>query len=357
VSASESIIGFGSIVGQEQPIRLLTTLLQNETIPHALLFLGADGVGKKSTALAFAMACNCRVRRKGDLSADTKIRDDHRTIPDQTIQSGPGDCCPSCRKIKSGNHPDVILVEPSGPFIRIDQVRSLCSTLAMKPYEARLRVVIMSDAQAMNPSAGNALLKVLEEPPDKTVLILTAMQTSDLLPTIVSRCQHIRFNPIPRKHLEALLVEKRGTHPDDAKIIATMANGSVSKAFSVTGKKKSINWINRRIWLIDEVQSLSMRPIAARLAFAARLAKDKEALGDSLEVLKSWFRDLVVWKYHSGRILNTDLRSKIQRASQNMTVASILSKINNLHAAQKNIKANTNLRLTLEVLIMRLAKV
>jgi DNA polymerase-3 subunit delta' len=209
----------------------------------------------------------------------------------------------------------------------------------------------------MNPSAGNALLKVLEEPPDNTVLILTAMQTSDLLPTIVSRCQHIRFNPIPRKHLEALLVEKRGTHPDDAKIIATLANGSFSKAFSMTSKKNPINWINRRIWLIDEVQSQSRRPMAARLAFAARLAKDKEVLGDSLEVLKTWFRDLVVWKYHSGRILNTDLRSKIQQASQNMTVASILSKINNIHVAQKNIEANTNLRLTLEVLIMRLVKV
>ncbi len=357
MSGNESIIGFESIVGQEQPIRLLTTLLQNKTIPHALLFLGADGVGKKMTAMAFAMACNCMVRRKGDLSSDTKIRDDYRSIPDQTIQRGPGDCCPSCRKIKSGSHPDVILVEPSGPFIRIDQIRNLCSTLALKPYGARLRVVIISDAQAMNPSAGNALLKMLEEPPDKTVLILTAMQTSDLLPTIVSRCQHIRFNPIPRKHLEALLVEKRGTHPDDAKIIAAMANGSVSKAFSMTRKKNPIDWINRRIWLIDEVQSLSKKPMAARLAFAARLVKDKEALGDSLEVLKSWFRDLVVWKYHSGRILNTDLESKIQRASPNMTVASILSKINNIHAAQKNIEANTNLRLTLEVLIMRLAKV
>jgi len=355
VAGDESIIGLESIVGQEQPIRLLTTLLQNETIPHALLFLGADGVGKKITATAFTMACNCMVRRKDDQSADKKIRGNYRAISDQTIQGGPDDCCPSCRKIKSGNHPDVILVEPSGTFIRIDQIRSLCSTLSMKPYEARLRVVIISDAQAMNPSAGNALLKVLEEPPDKTVLILTAMQTSDLLPTIVSRCQHIRFNPISRKYLEALLIEKRGAHPDDAKIIAIMANGSVSKAFSMASKKNPIDWMNRRIWLIDEVQSLPMSPMAARLAFAARLAKDKEVLGDSLEVLKSWFRDLVVWKYNSRRILNTDLRSKIQRTSQNMTVASILSKINNIHAAQKYIQANTNLRLTLEVLIMRLA--
>jgi DNA polymerase-3 subunit delta' len=357
VSGSESIIGFESIVGQEQPIRILTTLFQNETIPHALLFLGADGVGKKMTASAFAMACNCRVRKKGPLSADPKIRNDHPKIPDRAVQGGSGDCCPSCRKIKSGNHPDVILVEPSGPFIRIDQIRSLCSTLAMKPYEARLRVVIISDAQAMNPSAGNALLKVLEEPPEKTILILTAMQTSDLLPTIVSRCQHIRFNPIPREHIQALLEEKRGTDPDDAKIIATLANGSVSKALSMTDKKNPIDWIHRRNWLIDEVQSLPKRPMAARLAFAAKLAKDNKALGDSLEVIKSWFRDLVVWKYHSGRVFNTDLKTKIQQAAPNITVASILSKINNIHEAQKNIQANTNLRLTLEVLIMRLAKV
>ena len=227
----------------------------------------------------------------------------------------------------------------------------------MKPYEAKLRVVIISDAQAMNPSAGNALLKVLEEPPDKTILILTAMQTSDLLPTIVSRCQHIRFNPIPQKHLETLLVEKRGTHPDDAKIIAAMANGSVSKAFSMTGKKTPIDWIRRRTWLIDEVQALPQRPMAARLAFAAMLSGDNRVLGESLEVLKSWFRDLVVWKFHPERILNTDLKGKVQRIAPTMTVGSILSKIDDIHAAQKNIQANTNLRLTLEVLILQLAEV
>jgi len=227
----------------------------------------------------------------------------------------------------------------------------------MKPYEARLRVVIISDAQAMNPAAGNALLKMLEEPPDRTVLILTAVHTSDLLPTIVSRCQHIRFSPIPHNHIEALLVEKQGTSHDDAKIIATMANGSISKALSMISHMSKINWIKRRAWLLNSVESLSIMSIPSRLAFAENLTKNKGALADSLEVMKSWFRDLVICKFDSEQIMNKDLREKIQRNSSKMGVASLLSKIDDIHLAQKNIQANTNLRLTLEVLIMRLAKV
>jgi DNA polymerase-3 subunit delta' len=227
----------------------------------------------------------------------------------------------------------------------------------MKPYEARLRVVIISDAQAMNPAAGNALLKMLEEPPDRTVLILTAVHTSDLLPTIVSRCQHIRFSPIPHNHIEALLVEKQGASHDDAKIIATMANGSISKAISMMRHTSKINWIKRRSWLINSVESLSLMPIPSRLAFAESLSKNKVALAESLEVIKSWFRDLVICKFNPAQIINKDLREKIQQNSKKLAVASLLSKIDDIHLAQKNIQANANLRLTLEVLIMRLARV
>jgi DNA polymerase III subunit delta' len=336
VSVYESTFGFESILGQEKPIRLLTTLLQNGTIPHALLFIGIEGVGKQTAAMALAMACNCMA-----------IKPKHN----------PCGSCKSCRKIESDNHPDIILLKPSGPFIRIGQIRDLCGTLAMKPYEARLRVVIISDAQAMNPSAGNALLKVLEEPPDRTILILTALQTSDLLPTIVSRCQHIRFNPVSQKNLESLLIQRHGANPDEAKIIAIMANGSVSKAVSMINSINRVNWINRRIWLINEVESLPVSSMGTRMALAEKLSKRKEILAESLEVIKFWFRDLVVCKYHPEKIINRDLNDKIRRASKKMNVISLISKIDDIESAQKNIQANTNLRLTLEVLIMRLAKV
>jgi DNA polymerase-3 subunit delta' len=314
-------------------------------------------VGKKTTAMTTAMAVNCMGHGDENLLKEKTVRARRSTIQKITTKCGICGCCKSCSKIKSGNHPDIILVEPTGNFIRINQIRNLCNTLAMKPYEARLRVVIISDAQAMNPAAGNALLKMLEEPPDRTVLILTAVHTSDLLPTIVSRCQHIRFSPIPQNHIEALLVEKQGANHDDAKIIATMANGSISKAISMMRHISKINWIKRRAWLLNSVESLSLMPISSRLVFAENLSKNKVALAESLEVIKSWFRDLVICKFNPEQIINKDLREKIQLNSKKLAVASLLSKIDDIHLAQKNIQANANLRLTLEVLIIRLAKV
>ncbi|MCP4630816.1 MAG: hypothetical protein GY850_46010, partial [bacterium] len=181
--------GFESIIDQDRPIRILTTFLQKGTIPHALLFTGIEGVGKERAAIAMAMACNCA---DNDAASDserhgTSVSGHSNTI--RPIITDPCGICKSCRIIASDNHPDIIRLKPSGPTIKIDQIRSTVQTLAMKPYEARWRLVIISDAQTMNPAAGNALLKVLEEPPGRTILILVAAHTTDLLPTIVSRCQ------------------------------------------------------------------------------------------------------------------------------------------------------------------------
>ena len=332
---------FESIIDQEQPIRLLKNILLNRTIPNALLFTGTDGIGKRTAALVFAMACNCGVE-EGLSAADPCGR------------------CRSCRKIQSGNHPDIILVEPSGPFIKIKQIRDICDTLSLKPYEAKLRIVIISNAQAMNPQAANALLKVLEEPPERTVLILTALQTSDLLPTIVSRCQHIRFSPIHREKLKTFLVEKHGVNAEDAAIFSAMANGSMTKALSMIKKNSQANWICLRDWLLniiglEKTGSLSLEPIIILLSFAERLSKNKEIIQDSLEIIKTYLRDLIIYKYSPEKIINKDLIRKIQYASQKIAVKSLLSKIEAIQTAQKDIRANTNLRLTLEVMMLRLA--
>ncbi|MDM8525584.1 DNA polymerase III subunit delta' [Desulfococcaceae bacterium HSG8] len=331
----------------------LSAFIRKETIPHALLFTGIEGVGKRTSAMTFAMACNC----PSVVSCQSSVVSGPLTTDNGQLTTDNGPCgdCRSCRKIRSGSHPDISLVEPSGTFIRIAQIRELCHTLSMKPYEARMRVVIIANAQAMNPEAGNALLKVLEEPPERTVLILTAIQTSDLLPTIVSRCQHIRFDPIPRERLETLLLEKKQIRPDDAEVIATLANGSYSKAFSIS----RTNWINRRKWLIRELESLVIEKqghgTARMLAFAERLSKNKDILPDLLEVMKTWLRDIVVCKYDPEKIINRDLGDSIQHASRKITVASLLSKIKSVDSARKNLRANANLRLTMEVLVCQLS--
>jgi DNA polymerase-3 subunit delta' len=354
------VSGFDSIIDQEQPLRILFSLLRSQNIPHALLFTGIEGVGKKTAAKAFAMACNCiaqkpdPVNERLDVSA-SRISSDPRGSTRYRYATNPCGRCKSCKKIESGNHPDIILIEPSGAFIKIDQIRELCHALSLKPYEARLRVAIICDAHTMNPSAGNALLKVLEEPPDQTMLILIAPHSSDLLPTVASRCQLVRFNPISRKKLIEMLVETQELDPDGAAIIASMANGSFSKALSMVTHGSRDGWINWRYWFISEIDSLSSRSIALRLEFASRLAKNKDLLPDLLEVVNSYFRDIVVWKYCPEKIINKDLTDRIQYASQKMSVASLLSKIKDIRAARRDIRSNANTRLTLEVLMMKLS--
>ena len=329
--------GFESIIDQDRPVRILTTFLQNGTIPHALLFTGIEGVGKESAATAFAMACNCA----GEIPN-----------PSRQETSSPCGICKPCRKIEAGNHPDIIRVKPSGPFIKIDQIRSLCQTLAMKPYEAKRRVVIITNAQAMNPAASNALLKMLEEPPVSTILILVATHTSDLLPTIVSRCQQLRFKPISSKYLESVLVQKHGLDAGDAMIITTMAGGSLSRAL----RMHRTHWINRRNWLIKEMDALSTGSVNRLLAFGEQLSKNKDVVQDSLEVMKSWLRDLVVGQLNPERVINQDLAQKIQQTSQKMSIAALLDKIDMIQATQNAIHTGTNLRLALEAMVLRLAK-
>ena len=344
--------GFESIIDQDRPIRILTAFLHNGTIPHALLFTGIEGVGKNLAAIALAMACNCAENHSESDSGRPPIAADGRSKDRRPIITEPCGSCRSCRKIDSDKHPDIIRLKPSGPTIKIDQIRSTCRTLAMKPYEAQWRVVVISDAQKMNPAAGNALLKVLEEPPDRTILILLAAHTADLLPTIVSRCQHIRFNPISQKKLEAVLVHKHGLEPEDALIIAGMAGGSVSRALHL----HQADWIRRRTWLVDELDSLSMDSVNRLLAFGDQLAKNKDDLPDALEVLKAWLRDLIVARINPDRIVDSVSDFSLEQMSQNMSLPSLLSKFETIQSTQYAIQAGTNLRLAMESMVLKLAR-
>ncbi len=346
--------GFESIVGQNRPIRILTAFLQNGTIPHALLFTGIEGVGKKSVADIFATACNCT----GDISENKFKRGSSRAADKPSSANrqpitNPCGRCKSCRKIESRSHPDIIRIEPSGVFIKIDQIRALCHSLAMKPYEASIRMVLISDAQAMNPAAGNALLKVLEEPPTGTILILVANHTADLLPTIVSRCRHIRFNPISRKDMESVLVSSHGLDPPNATIVAAMAGGSLSRALHMY----RTNWINRRNWLIRELDSLSSKTISRLLAFSEHLAQNKADLPDALEIMKFWLRDLVIGKFYPEKIIHQDLAENVHQTAQKMSTTSLISKIETIQSTQNAIQAGTNLRLAMETMVLKLSRI
>jgi len=349
--------GFESIIGQKQPIRILATLLRRGTIPHALLLCGIDAASKRTAAVTFAMSCNCLNRPEPARQSPAPLSGTGEVSFDDVNPCGD---CISCRKILSDNHPDIISVSPSGPIIRIAQIRALCETLAMKPYEARRRFVIISDAETMNPEAGNAILKLLEEPPDRTIFFLLAAQKSDLLPTIASRCQHVYFYPVPTKELQRLLVEKENLPPNEAGIVAVLANGDYAKARMLSRPLKGTDWNHWRDWLLNasglqRPAELSKKPIGFRLMFAEHLAANKDFLMDALEVLNVWLRDLIICKFCPEKIINADLADTIRYVSQNESVSTLLLKIETIQKAQKSIRGNANARLTLEAMMLKLA--
>jgi DNA polymerase-3 subunit delta' len=303
-------------------------------------------VGKQAAALALAMACNCRGETSGFIAEDGREQDAARPA----LQS----CgvCKSCRKIAANHHPDIIQVQPRGPFIKIEQIRTLLQTLSMKPYEAKTRVVVISEAQSMNAAASNALLKILEEPPDRSMLVLIANHQSDLLPTIASRCQLVRFNRIREKDIASWIVKQHGLNLQVAEIIAAMANGSLSNAQMMIDE----NWMQGRMWLIAELQRLSLQPAARLFALAEKLAREKESLTSRLEIIKSWFRDLIINHYDDSKIINQDVSDQLKVASGQSDIWVHLSKLDAVQKIQRRLKANTNLRLSMEKLLIQLAQ-
>lgn len=304
-------------------------MLKSGRIPHALMFTGIDGVGKRTAALNLAMACNCQ----------------------NSEDSSGYSCghCSACVRIADGSHPDVTMIYPEGGVIKIAAIRELGRVFSMKPFEGRMRVGILVDSHLMNLSAGNALLKILEEPPEKTLFVLTARQNSDSLPTIASRCQNVRFNPVSSSILSHALIKRHRFGEDEASIIAAMSGGSFSRAISM---KKT--WISRRNWITDELMRLKESPFHLILALSEKLAKNRDILFEALEIMLSWFRDITVFISEPAKVINRDRLEAIREVSEKYTFENLIHSMNAIRAAQKNIEAKANARLAMDNLLFLL---
>ena len=348
------MVKFDTIIGQDQPVRILNTLIEKKSIPHALLFTGLIGVGKFTTSKAFALTCNCTNQ---NAAKSTNISETKRPPSEKLIPAALPSCghCSSCRKILAGNHPDILYVEPASRTIKIAQIRNLIEMLTMKPYEARLRVVVISQAHLLNLSAGNALLKILEEPPDRTLLILTTTQRSDVLPTVASRCQIIRFLPLSRKRIAAELEKNHGVHHPVARVLSYMAAGSMIRALELHESR----WLQHRNWLLsatgfDKLDKIDTLPTNILFAVAEKMLARKAQATISLETMRVWLRDLIVCRYDPDGVINADLIDNLKKVSQKIPETAILKKMEVISTAQKDIEANANLRLVMEMMMLRL---
>jgi DNA polymerase-3 subunit delta' len=207
-------MSFDAILGQEHAVRVLQGALASGKVPHAYLFEGPPGVGKRLAARTLALALNCR-------------------------SSGPDACgaCSDCRKIGSDVHPDVRwLGLPEGKRrIPIEAVREQERWLAIGAHEGLAKLLVIEPADQLSDAAANALLKTLEEPRAGSFIVLVTAAASALLPTVRSRCQRVRFAALPTGVVERLL-EGQGLAPEEARVLAALSGGSLDRALSWAGE-------------------------------------------------------------------------------------------------------------------------
>ena len=209
-------MSFESIRGQDHGVEVLKRALGRNRLHHAYLFAGPLGVGKERTARAFASALLCVQPTADKLACNV---------------------CHACRRLAEGQHPDFHLVERlekndggTERFIKIAQIRALQRSLSFKAYEGERRVVLILEPEHMTESTSNALLKTLEEPGQQTHFILVSAGVHRLLPTIISRCQRVRFGPLKSEHIIHLL-QQSGVHDLDLmETVARLSEGSVGRA-------------------------------------------------------------------------------------------------------------------------------
>ena len=303
-------------------------------MPHAYLFCGPLGVGKEQAALVLAQALECRL--DGDDACGS---------------------CEQCRKVAAGRHPDVLFVRvPEGKSrVLIEQVRELQQSLAFRPFEGRNRVIVFPDAEVMTEEAANSLLKTLEEPPERTHFVLTSSQPKKLLDTIRSRCQHVRFAPLPRQVVAERLVAQEHVDARTASIAASLSEGSVGRAAELC----SSGLLEERDDLLAAVDSLTTEQPAALLELAEAWAADKEHVAGRLDLLVSWYRDLLVLASggHEDALIHRDLlqgsggwRERRPGRGQARRCLDLL-----LAARQAVTEKNANTRLALECLFIGLA--
>ncbi len=256
----------------------------------------------------------------------------------------------------AGNHPDIQQVESQGASLKIDQIRHIIRSLAMKRFGDSHRVIIVAEAHHLTTEAANAMLKILEEPPERTTLILTANQRSDLLPTIVSRCRPIRFKPLSEAHLAKLLIRSQLAGKDQAASIAALSGGSFTQAKALAQSRchTQRDWMIRASGL-DQKTGGARQSVALSLAFAAQLSKKKTDIPDQLELLKTWIRDLSIIPYHPDRVINRDRQTLLHQVRQHLDEQKLQALWEAVERAQKDIAAKANLRLTLDTMALKMA--
>lgn len=322
------------ILGHKELIKRLQAMQMEERIPHAMLFCGAEGVGKTMVAEALAAALLCH-------------EPDH------------GQCCgrcPACLALRAGTHPDYFLLQPessgkAAKSIKIEAVRELQAGIARVPLLSCRRVVMIQEAEKMNEAAANCLLKTIEEPEGQAVFILLTSAPAALLDTIISRCMRVEFGILQPEELQEVL-RRQGMAEEEARRLAAVSDGSAARAMAL--REPELQELHR--------QAFSLAGRAGSLPVEEMLQLAKDMSGYSREQLMQWlgflamiYRDLLV--LYSGGGLPLYNQQEVQKLSALLAQYPqhrLLELLRLVQEYQKRLRSNVNLQLCLEGFFIKL---
>ncbi len=308
---------FDDVVGNARVKNILKKSLLRGRLPGSLLFYGPKGVGKRETALIFAKALNC-LNRDDDSCED----------------------CSSCKAINKNIFPDVLRINAEKDIISINQIRLVKEAAYLRPMTGKKRVFIIEEAEKMNDNASNAILKVLEEPPVFSHIILTTDNLFSILPTIRSRCQTLKFSPVSRSDIQNALIEK-GIEEGKAKTISLLVRGSLEQALDFDWdeaedmRKKAFNMFSS---FVKGGKAASIFKKYSRM----QKRNFEENFNPVLELVSSFCRDVIVMKLGVSDqfLINLDYKNKLSKLEKIMSLKETVDFLGvieeSLHLFQRN---------------------
>jgi DNA polymerase III subunit delta' len=325
-------MGFDLFQGNPNLLDTLKNQLQARRLPHSLLFVGPEGVGKRTLALCLAKAVNCPNSDGTDFCGH----------------------CNSCRKIEEGMHPDVREVEPEGQFIKIEQMRELSREVFFSPFEAKRRFFLINHAERLKMEAANSILKTLEEPPKTSHLILLTPRSDELLGTIRSRCHTYRFSPLPLEAMEKLLHDKSSFSQEHQNLLIRLCNGSIGKALQFNLDPYLEKRDELLVLLSHCLPNLSYTKVSRVLT---PLSKAKDAFPEYLEILYSLLRDLVLIQLdrESPIVTNQDIASQLYDLAIQVKMPALEEAIHVLDHLESGAKRNINRSLGMDQFVLKLS--
>jgi DNA polymerase III subunit delta' len=359
------------VIGQQRVKATLLSALRTKRLAHAYLFYGGEGVGKDAMALELARVLHCE--RGGEeacgvcascVHLNTLQHPDVHLICALPVGKGESrDDSPTSKLSEQevdaiqeelrqkGADPYHRITIPRASIIKINSIRAVRRESSMSTLGGRRKVFIISEADCMGEEAANTLLKTLEEPSGHTILILTTAHRDALLPTILSRCQNVRFDRLSEDEIRLALVERKQVEPQRARLVARLADGSYTRALALLEEDVD-QWRRDVLAFVRSALASNVSHVMQAVEKVTEL-KDRELVNRFLVLLLMWFRDALVLT-HGGEIINVDQQEDLNRFVAKFPHADLLKVLAHVEKAISLVERNVYIRLVILNLAIRL---